>query len=89
MHFHKPCASTPQLLIATHLGLHLNQEAMWDGAQFGLALLASAQNHTGMQLTLSAFAAWFATLGFQFISRSLNHRLVGEKRFGSLPDLVR
>jgi hypothetical protein len=37
-----------------------------------------------MELALSAFAPWLSTFSLQFIDRSFDYRLIGEKRIDKL-----
>jgi hypothetical protein len=88
MHFHKPRASLPKLLITPYFTLHLNKKSARDDAQSRLAFLAGTYNHAAVELALSAFTSHFSTFSLQFIDRTFDHRQIGKKGFGKFPYLI-
>jgi len=79
----------PEILIASHLPLNLNEKSIGDDLQSRLPSFAGADHHAPMQIPPRAFTPRLSTLSLELIDRPFDYRPIGEQRFNEPLDLAR
>jgi hypothetical protein len=79
MNLHHTGTSLPQLLVPSDLLLGLYEKPGWDRSQLRFAFLTGTDNHAGVELALSALAAWLSTFSLELIDAAFQDRPIGKK----------
>jgi hypothetical protein len=80
VNLHHSGTSLPQLLVPSDLLLGLYQKPWWDRSQLRFAFLTGTDNHAGVELTLSALAAWLSTFSPKLIDAAFQYRPIRKER---------
>lgn len=79
MNLHHTGASLAQLLVPSDLLLGLYEKPWWDCSQLRFAFFTGTDNHAGVELSLSALAAWLSTFSPKLIDGAFQYRPIGKE----------